>query len=199
MIEDCAESLGSLYKEKHTGVFGKCGTLSFNGNKIITAGGGGAIITNDARLAEELKHLTTTARIPQGQHFVHDEVGYNYRMPNLNAALVCAQMENLDRFIEIKRGLANAYESFFQKSELDFVMEPESAVSNYWLNAVKTADIKMRDQLIDEFNDAGILARPLWRLMNKLDMYAGCQTDSLENSRWLEDRIVNIPSSAVTI
>jgi len=196
VVEDAAESLGSKILTRHCGTFGKAGILSFNGNKTITCGGGGAIITNDAALADRAKHLTTTAKVNHPWEYVHDEVGYNYRMPNLNAALACAQLEQLDGILADKRMLANAYNAFFSKIDwCDFFKEPDGCTSNYWLNAVITSDKKQRDDLLKTTNDSGIMTRPIWRLLNELDMYKTCQTDALENARWLEDRIVNIPSS----
>ncbi len=195
VIEDCAESLGSFYLEQHTGSFGVCGTFSLNGNKIVTSGGGGVIVSNNKTLARTVKHLSTTARISAGYEFIHDQIGYNYRMPNLNAALACAQMENLSDFVENKRVLAAAYASFFKDSVLDFFLEPKGCRSNYWLNAVLAEDEKMRDRFLEEANCAGILARPVWRLISSLPMYKNCTADSLETARDFEKRIVNIPSS----
>ncbi len=197
VVEDAAEALGSLSAGRHCGTFGQLGVYSFNGNKTITCGGGGAIVTNDESLADHAKHLTTTAKIPHRWEFVHDEIGYNYRMPNLNAALACAQLEQIDQLLEDKRQLANAYKSFFEKvSWADYVNEPEGCRSNFWLNAIVLQDQADRDRFLEESNDAGIMTRPIWRLMNKLEMYAGCECGPLENSAWLEQRVVNISSSA---
>jgi aminotransferase in exopolysaccharide biosynthesis len=195
LIEDSAESIGSLYKGKHTGTFGLFGVYSFNGNKTVTCGGGGAIVTNDAYLAKTAKHITTTAKIPHPFEYVHDVTGYNYRLPNLNAALACAQLEQLDSFIDRKRKLAETYKTFFESLSIPFIHEPEHARSNYWLNAVMLPDRKTRDEFLKATNEAGVVTRPIWRLLNKLDMYKDCQTDALENAKWLEDRVVNIPSS----
>jgi len=198
LIEDAAESLGSFYKNKHTGTFGQMGVISFNGNKIITAGGGGCIITDDETLAKKAKHLTTTAKVPHKWKFVHDAIGFNYRMPNLNAALLVAQLEQLDGFLENKRLLANKYKEFFKKSDIVFVTELENSKSNYWLNAIILKDGQQRDLLLDEANSKGVMVRPIWVLMNKLPIFKNAQNGDLTNSEWLEQRVVNIPSS-VTI
>lgn len=196
VVEDAAESLGSKILTRHCGTFGKAGILSFNGNKTITCGGGGAIITNDAVLADRAKHLTTTAKVNHPWEYVHDEVGYNYRMPNLNAALACAQLEQLDGILADKRMLANAYNAFFSEIDwCDFFKEPDRCTSNYWLNAVITLDKKQRDDLLKTTNDSGIMTRPIWQLMSDLEMYKQCQKGDLKNARWLHDRIVNLPSS----
>jgi len=197
LIEDAAESVGSTYKGRHTGTFGQVGVMSFNGNKIITAGGGGCIVTNDKALAKKAKHLTTTAKVQHKWDFNHDMVGYNYRMPNLNASLLVAQLENLDNFISSKRKLANVYETFFNSNNYVFVKEPMDSKSNYWLNAIILKDKQKRDEFLDETNSSGIMTRPIWTLMNKLPMFGYAQCDSLKNSEWLEDRVVNIPSSAI--
>jgi len=197
VIEDAAESLGSLYKGKHTGTFGQVGVMSFNGNKIITAGGGGCIVTNDKALAKKAKHLTTTAKVPHKWDFNHDMVGYNYRMPNLNAALLVAQLENLDKFISSKRKLANVYETFFNSNNYVFVKEPMDSKSNYWLNSIILKNKKQRDEFLDEINSSGVMTRPIWTLMNKLPMFRYAQCGDLKNSEWLEDRVVNLPSSAI--
>jgi dTDP-4-amino-4,6-dideoxygalactose transaminase len=195
VIEDAAESLGSFYKEKHTGTFGKIGVLSFNGNKIITTGGGGMIITDDENLAEQAKHITTTAKVPHKWEFMHDEVGYNYRIPNVNAAIGCAQMENLPKYLDNKRETAALYKDFFNELGSTFLVEPEGCRSNYWLNAIILADREQREEFLDYSHKNGIMTRPIWRLMNKLPMYKDCQHTNLETAQWLEDRVVNIPSS----
>ena len=197
LIEDAAESLGSYYKEKHTGTYGKLGILSFNGNKIITTGGGGMILTDDEELAKKAKHLTTQAKVPHQWEFVHDHIGYNYRLTNINAALGCAQMESLDYLLKLKRELAEQYKSFFSNSEFAFFSEPENCKSNYWLNAILTKDRAQRDELLEYTNNSGVMTRPVWELMNRLPMFADCQTDGLANSIWFADRVVNIPSSAI--
>ena len=197
LIEDAAESVGSIYKGKHTGTFGQVGVMSFNGNKIITAGGGGCIVTNDKALAKKAKHLTTTAKVQHKWDFNHDMVGYNYRMPNLNAALLVAQLENLDNFISSKRKLANVYETFFNSNNYVFVKEPMDSKSNYWLNSILLKNKQQRDEFLDETNSSGIMTRPIWTLMNKLPMFGCAQCGDLKNSEWLEDRVVNIPSSAI--
>jgi aminotransferase in exopolysaccharide biosynthesis len=197
VVEDAAESLGSLYKGRHTGTFGKIGIFSFNGNKTVTCGGGGMIVTDDGPLARRAKHLTTTAKVPHPYQYMHDEVGYNYRLPNLNAALACAQLEQLDKFIENKRELAGKYSDFFTKMGIAFVREPENARSNYWLNAIILEDLERRDRFLDFSNRSGVMTRPIWRLMNNLPMFQHCMTDGLMNASWLEERVVNIPSSVI--
>ena len=197
LIEDAAESLGSFYKNKHTGTFGQMGVMSFNGNKIITAGGGGCIVTNDEVLARKAKHLTTTAKVPHKWNFDHDMVGYNYRMPNLNAALLVAQLENLDNFISSKRKLANVYETFFNNTNYVFVKEPMDSKSNYWLNSILLKNKQQRDEFLDETNSNGVMTRPIWTLMNKLPMFEDAECGDLLNAEWLEERVVNIPSSII--
>ncbi len=197
LVEDAAESLGSYYKGKHTGTFGALGTLSFNGNKIMTTGGGGMILAGEA-LATRAKHLTTTAKKPHPFEYIHDELGYNYRLPNLNAALGCAQLEQLETFIEAKRALAAAYEGFFSGTNQEFVKEPADCRSNYWLNAVICEDKAHRDELLETTNQQGIMTRPIWALMNHLTMYQSCRRGDLNNSEWLEARVVNLPSSVVS-
>jgi aminotransferase in exopolysaccharide biosynthesis len=196
LIEDAAESLGSYYKGIHTGRFGIVGTFSFNGNKTITCGGGGALITDDEALAKHVKHLTTQAKLPHAWRFTHDEIGYNYRMPNLNAALACAQLEQLDSFLANKQALANLYKAFFVKTDdVKYVTEIENAKANYWLNVVLFKNKDEQEAFLDISNANGIMTRPVWDLMNTLPMFKDCQHDGLENSKWLADRIVNIPSS----
>ena len=197
LIEDAAESLGSFYKDKHTGTFGQMGVMSFNGNKIITAGGGGCIITDDETLAKKAKHLTTTAKVPHKWKYTHDMIGYNYRMPNLNAALLVAQLEQLDEFLENKSLLTDKYKEFFKKSDIVFVTELENSKSNYWLNTIILKDGQQRDLLLDEANSKGVMLRPIWVLMNKLPMFKESQCGDLSNTDWLEQRVVNIPSSVV--
>jgi perosamine synthetase len=195
LIEDAAESIGSYYKGKHTGTFGKIGVLSFNGNKTITTGGGGMLLFNDEELAKRAKHLTTQAKVPHPWNFIHDEVGYNYRMPNINAALGVAQLENLDFYLERKRWLAKVYKDFFQSDSISFLSEPENSISNYWLNVIIFESVVERDHFLKESNSQGVMTRPVWCLMNKLQMFENCQKGSLVNSEWLEERVVNIPSS----
>jgi len=198
LIEDAAESLGSLYKEQHTGTFGIMGTLSFNGNKTLTCGGGVAVITNDPKLAKLARHISTTAKVPHTWEFVHDMVGYNYRMPNLNAALACAQLEQLDQFLKIKRELADYYDAFFQEQEgVRFVREIKSARANYWLNTIIFTTRGQKEDFLEYSNNHKVMTRPIWRLMNKLPMYQNCQKTGLDVSEYLEDRVVNIPSSVV--
>ncbi len=197
LIEDAAESLGSYYKGQHTGTFGKLGTLSFNGNKTITTGGGGMILTNDKKLAKLAKHLTTQAKVPHKWEYVHDFIGYNYRLPNINAALGVAQLEQLPKFIENKRTLANKYKSFFEDNDIKFISEPKNSKSNYWLNAVLLKNRDERDKFLKFTNENGIMTRPVWELMNKLEMFKNCQVENIENAKWLADRIVNVPSSVI--
>lgn len=199
VIEDAAESLGSFYQGRHTGTFGKMGALSFNGNKIITTGGGGAILTDDAELARHAKHLTTTAKRPHRWEFFHDEVAYNYRLPNLNAALGCAQLELLPDMLVRKRRLAERYRSVFvDASGISFCAEPAGSQSNYWLNAVRiaAADMQVRDALLAASNDAGYQCRPAWTLLHKLPMFAGCPRAPLLVAEQLEASLINLPSSA---
>ena len=197
LVEDAAESLGSFYKDKHTGTFGKVGAFSFNGNKIITSGGGGVIVTDDEQIAKRAKHITTTAKIPHPYEYVHDEIAYNYRLPNINAALLVAQMENLEKFLESKRELASTYEKFFKTSNIDFIKEPKDSKSNYWLQAILLNDLKQRDEFLEFTNKNGVMTRPIWRLMNELEMFKDCQKDDLKNAKFLEERVVNIPSSVI--
>jgi len=196
VIEDAAESLGSYYKGKHTGTFGLLGTFSFNGNKTVTSGGGGAIITNNEELAKKAKYLSTQAKIPHKWEYKHDQIGYNYRMPNLNAALACAQLEQLDMYIENKRELSNLYFNFFKdKKNVTLTREVENAKSNYWLNAVILKDKQARDEFLEYTNSKGIMTRPIWALMNNLEMFKNNPKSDLSNAEWLEDRVVNITSS----
>lgn len=197
LVEDAAESLGSLYKGRHTGTFGLLGTLSFNGNKIITTGGGGMILAND-ELGRRAKHMTTTAKQAHPYEYVHDEIGYNYRLPNLNAALGCAQLEQLESFIASKRALAARYADTLKNSDLRFVTEPTDCRSNYWLNAVLCDNREHRDALLKETNVQGVMTRPIWALMNRLPMYSHCRHGELDNAEWLEARVVNLPSSVRT-
>mgnify|MGYP006098165855 CR=1 FL=1 len=197
LIEDAAESLGSEFKKKSTGTFGKMGVFSFNGNKIVTAGGGGCIVTDDEHIAKEAKHLTTTAKIPHKWKFDHDNLAFNYRMPNINASLLLAQFENLKLFIDRKRKLADAYEVFFNKVNLKFVKEIENAKSNYWLNSIILDNVKQRDDFLEESNANGVMTRPLWTSMNNLSMYKDSECGLLTNSEWLEQRVVTIPSSVI--
>lgn len=195
LIEDAAESLGSYYKDRHTGVYGKIGVFSFNGNKTITCGGGGALITDDEQVAKKAKHLTTQAKIPHSWKFRHDAIGYNYRMPNLNAALACAQLEQLDEILENKRELSNLYKKFFKNTSYHFVEESMHSKANYWLNAIILKDENERDAFLKETNNSGVMTRPIWDLMSSLPMFETCENDGLENSKWLAERVVNIPSS----
>ena len=197
LVEDAAESLGSFYKDKHTGTFGKVGAFSFNGNKIITSGGGGVIVTDDEQIAKRAKYITTTAKIPHPYEYIHDEIAYNYRLPNINAALLVAQMENLDRFLESKRELALSYEEFFKTSNIDFIKEPKDSKSNYWLQAVLLNGVTQRDEFLEFTNKNGVMTRPIWRLMNELEMFKACQCANLINAKYLEQRVVNIPSSVI--
>lgn len=196
LVEDAAESIGSLYKGKHTGTFGKVGAISFNGNKTITTGGGGMLLFQDEELGKLAKHLTTQAKVPHRWAFVHDQIGYNYRMPNINAALGCAQLENLERYVENKRETAKIYADFFKNvPDITFFTEPENCRSNYWLNVVMLKDKAAQQEFLEYTNDHGIMTRPVWELMNRLEMFKHCENDGLKNTEWLADRIVNIPSS----
>jgi aminotransferase in exopolysaccharide biosynthesis len=197
LVEDAAESLGSTYWGKHTGTFGKLGILSFNGNKIITTGGGGMILTDDEETAKHAKHITTQAKLPHRWEFVHNEIGYNYRLTNLNAALGCAQMESLPEFLALKRCLSEAYQAFFMDSDYTYFSEPENCKSNYWLNVILAKDRQSRDELLEYTNDNGVMTRPLWHLMNELEMFKHCQCGNLSNAQWFEERVVNIPSSVI--
>ena len=196
LVEDAAESIGSKYKGIHTGLFGKVGALSFNGNKTITTGGGGMLLFMDEELGALAKHLTTQAKVPHRWEFKHDHIGYNYRMPNINAALGCAQLEHLDEFIADKRATAAAYAEFFKSVDgIDFFTEPVDSFSNYWLNVVVLKDRKAQQAFLQETNDNGVMTRPIWELMNRLPMFEKCVHDSLENTIWFADRVVNVPSS----
>lgn len=196
LVEDAAESIGSKYKGQHTGTFGKVSAISFNGNKTITTGGGGMLLFNDEDLAAYAKHLTTQAKVPHRWEFRHDHIGYNYRMPNINAALGCAQLENLDKYVADKRKTASIYADFFKNvADIDFFVEPENAFSNYWLNAVILKDRDAQQDFLQFTNDNGVMTRPIWELMNRLPMFENCEHDGLENTIWFADRVVNIPSS----
>jgi len=198
LVEDAAESLGSFFEDTHTGRIGLAGTLSFNGNKIITTGGGGAIITDSADLAKNIKHLTTTAKKQHPYLFIHDEVGFNYRLPNLNAALGLAQMERLDAFVKQKRALADRYRDWASGFEhVSFFLEPQRARSNYWLNALWMPDQSFRDEVLERSNEKGIMTRPMWTPMTALPMYEHCQQYNLINAREIEKRLISIPSSPV--
>ncbi|MBF0231446.1 MAG: LegC family aminotransferase [Desulfamplus sp.] len=199
LIEDAAESLGSYYKGKHTGFLGKVSALSFNGNKIITTGGGGAILTNDEMLAKQAKHITTTAKVPHAWEYVHDQIGYNYRLPNINAALGCAQLELLPEFLSKKRRLATTYQKAFQGIDgVYFFMEPENCKSNYWLNAIILDEEKgkYRDSILNATNNSNLMTRPCWTLLNELPMYQSCPSMPLPVAQSLVRRIINLPSSA---
>lgn len=217
VVEDAAESLGSFYKGQHTGTFGKIGILSFNGNKILTTGGGGMLLFQDEELAKKAKYLTTQAKVPHAWEFVHDEIGYNYRMPNINAALGLAQLEQLPMFLESKRQIAHAYSEFFKTlnslnhsklsqpsttkqinaSTIQHIKEPQNSESNYWLNCILLSDRAERDEFLRISNEYGVMTRPVWRLMNELIMFKDAETDDLPNSRKISDRLVNLPSSVI--
>lgn len=197
LIEDAAESLGSYYKGQHTGTLGRFGALSFNGNKVITTGGGGMLLCREAEEGVRAKHVTTTAKVPHAYEFFHDEPGFNYRMPNLNAALGCAQMEQLEVMLANKRKIAERYEQFFSDTEFQFVKEPDYAQSNYWLNAVLCPGLDSRDALLKQTNAAGVMTRPVWQLMHRLPMFADALRGDLTQSEIAEARLVNLPSSPV--
>ena len=195
VVEDAAESLGSLLNGTHTGVFGTAGIYSFNGNKTVTCGGGGAIVTNCENFAIIAKHLTTTAKVPHPYEYIHDQIGYNYRLPNLNAALACAQLEQLNYFIKCKRELASNYAQLFNSMDISVVSEPPFAFSNYWLNAIILPSLEERNKFLSLTNSVGVMTRPIWRLTNTLPAFNSCQTDDLHNSSKLANQVVNIPSS----
>jgi perosamine synthetase len=195
LIEDAAESLGSTFKNKYTSTFGDFGIISFNGNKIITAGGGGCIVTNNCELARKAKHITTTAKIPHKWEYDHDAIGYNYRMPNINAALLLAQLENLDNFLVDKNLLANSYREFFRDKDIDFFSPPINTSPNNWLNSIILKNKKQRNFFLQETNANKVMTRPIWTLLNKTIMFSKFQCGDLKNAYWLEDRVVNIPSS----
>lgn len=197
LVEDAAESLGSFYKGKHTGTFGDFGAVSFNGNKIISTGGGGMVLCKTAELGAHTKHVTTTAKVPHPYEFFHDEAGFNYRMPNLNAAMGCAQMEILEQYLAQKRILASRYQEFFAQSDFQFVVEPEYAKSNYWLNAIICPSVQARDELLKQTNDAGIMTRPIWQLMHRLPMFENAFRGDLSQSEYIEAHLINLPSSPV--
>jgi perosamine synthetase len=195
IVEDAAESIGSEYKGMPTGSFGNVGVFSFNGNKIVTSGGGGAIVTNDLDLGIKAKHLTTTAKVPHPYEYVHDEIGYNFRMPNLNAALACAQLEQLETFIQNKRNLALEYAAFFESNGIKFRKELPNTKANYWLMCLELENKKDRDDFLKETNENKVMTRPIWQLIFKSPLYSIFQKDDQKNAIFLEDRIVNIPSS----
>ena len=198
LIEDAAESIGSFYNGKHTGTFGKIGVISFNGNKTITTGGGGMLLFREEALGKFAKHLTTQAKVPHLWEFVHDNIGYNYRMPNINAALGCAQLEQIESFIEDKRNTAEKYKQFFSyKEDIHFFTEPEGSRSNYWLNAVLLKDKEQQLNFLECTNNHAVMTRPIWEPMHRLPMFKDCQTDGLQNTVWFADRVVNIPSSVI--
>ncbi len=199
LVEDAAESLGSTVHGRHTGTFGLIGTLSFNGNKTITTGGGGAILTNDAELARHAKHLTTTAKVPHRWDYVHDEIGYNYRMPNINAALGCAQLEQLPDFLVAKHRLFERYQAAFAGvPQSHIVAEPEGCRSNYWLQTLLLDEVAadQRDAILTATNDAGLMTRPIWTLMHRLVSFSSCPRMELTVAESLKRRLINIPSSA---
>ncbi|MFH0272502.1 MULTISPECIES: LegC family aminotransferase [Vibrio] len=195
LVEDAAESLGSLYKGKHTGTIGDFGAVSFNGNKIITTGGGGMVLCKTQELGAHTKHVTTTAKVPHPYEFFHDEPGFNYRMPNLNAALGCAQMEVIEQYLKQKRVLAEGYNNFFKGSDIKFVTEPEYAQSNYWLNAIICPDKESREEIIATTNSLGVMTRPIWQLMHRLPMFENAIRSDLTHSEFIEARLVNLPST----
>lgn len=196
IVEDAAESLGSFYKGKHTGTFGKVGVLSFNGNKTITTGGGGMLLFQDEELGMHAKHLTTQAKVTHRWEFVHDHIGYNYRMPNINAALGCAQLEQIDEILANKRQTAERYKDFFEtREDIKYFTEPDNCRSNYWLNTVILKDKESQQEFLQYTNNNGVMTRPIWELMNRLPMFNDCETDGLVNTNYFADRVVNIPSS----
>ncbi|MBU2995981.1 LegC family aminotransferase [Cellulophaga baltica] len=197
VVEDAAESLGSYYKGKHTGTHGLVGAFSFNGNKTITTGGGGMLVTNDDSIALKAKHITTTAKIPHPWDYEHDMVGFNYRLPNINAALGCAQLEKLPYILERKKILSNKYDTFFKNKTIQYLKGPKDSNSNYWLNAIILENLKERNNFLKVTNENGVMTRPIWKLMTKLTMFKNSQIGNLDNAEWLEERVVNIPSSVI--
>ncbi|MDX9694742.1 MAG: LegC family aminotransferase [Bacteroidales bacterium] len=198
VVEDAAESIGSLYKGKHTGTFGKIGVISFNGNKVITTGGGGMLLFNDEEIAKRAKHLTTQAKVPHAWEFNHDAIGYNYRMPNINAALGLAQLKQLPKFLQSKRKIAEKYKQFFSSpNQINFVPEPPNSQSNYWLNCILLNSKEERDSFLKYSNKNGVMTRPAWTLMNELPMFADCESYSMNNVKWLFERLVNLPSGVI--
>jgi perosamine synthetase len=195
VVEDAAESLGSYFNNQHTGTFGLFGAFSFNGNKTVTCGGGGCIVTNDEAIGKKAKYLTTTAKVPHPWLYFHDEIGYNYRLPNINAALACAQLEQLDGFLQKKRETAMAYEAFCKTIGIKYLNEPLGGKSNYWLNAIIFNSLNERNSFLELAHSQGIMARPIWTLMNKLPMFTMHYHENIDNAVWLEDRVVNLPSS----
>jgi perosamine synthetase len=197
LVEDAAESLGSYYEGQHTGTYGLVSAFSFNGNKIITTGGGGMIVTNDEKLAKKAKHITTTAKVPHPYEYDHDMVGFNYRLPNLNSALGCAQLEMLPAYLKRKRAVAENYAEHFKREGLKFCSERPHCKANYWLNTLVLDSLEERNAFLKETNENGVMTRPIWKLMNKTKMFREAQCANLENAEWLESRVVNIPSSVV--
>jgi perosamine synthetase len=199
VVEDAAESIGSYVGTTHTGTFGRCSSLSFNGNKTITTGGGGAILTNDAELAQRIRHLATTAKMPHDYEYIHDAVAFNYRMPNINAALGCAQLSRLDDFLSAKRVLAKKYsEGFSSARSMQFVAEPHGTTSNYWLNTIRLSkpDLSLRDELLVAARASGYMCRPAWNLLHTLPMYESSPRAKLPVAQNLWQSLINIPSSA---
>jgi len=197
LVEDSAESLGSFYKDQHTGTIGRLSALSFNGNKIITTGGGGMILTNEKELAVRAKHITTTAKVPHRWDFEHDEVGFNYRMPNLNAALGVAQMELLPDYLKSKRKIAERYQEWGSENGVEIMIEPPNSRANYWLNIVQLESKQERDKMLEITNSKNVMTRPIWTTMHRLSINQDCQKVDMTNTEWLEDRIVNVPSSVI--
>jgi len=195
LIEDSAESLGSFYKSKHTGSFGESSVISFNGNKIITSGGGGMILTNNKDVEAKVRHLTTTAKESHNWLFSHNEIGYNYRLPNINAALGYAQMEKIEEYLKSKRETAKKYQDFFQNEVYEFFSEPQYSNSNYWFNAFFAQNQLDRDKILKQTNNNGIMTRPFWVPMHKLSMYNSCQKTNMDNTNWLYEHVICIPSS----
>lgn len=199
VLEDAAEAIGSSKKGKSCGTFGIMGTFSFNGNKVVTAGGGGAIVTDNEALAKHLKHLSTTAKVPHRWEYVHDHVAYNYRMPNVNAALICAQLEQLETFLNEKRSVAMKYKAVLENSEIEFVDEPQECKANFWLIAVKLKNLEARNAFLEMTNDADVMTRPIWEPLNNLNMFAASDQAALPVTEKLAECIVNIPSSALPL
>ncbi len=197
LVEDSAESLGSIYKGKHTGTYGEIGIFSFNGNKVITSGGGGMMIFKNESMGKKAKHLSTQAKVIHPWEFIHDKIGYNYRMPNINAALGVAQFEQLDCFLRAKRNLAHQYKIFFDNTEIEYFTEPAYAISNYWLNCILLKDRNERDLFLKTTNENGIRTRPVWQLMTELPMFKNFPSYNIVNAKLIQERLVNIPSSVI--
>ena len=199
VVEDAAEAIGSYYKKRHVGTFGETGVFSFNGNKTITCGGGGVVVTRNEETAKKILHLSTTAKLPHKWDYIHDQVGFNYRMPNLNAAVACAQIESLPKILEMKRQLAFQYKNFFENLNIGFFSEKENCKSNYWLNAIFLENKNEKERFLEKLNESNIMCRPTWTLLNQLPPFKNCQASELKNAKWIGDHLINIPSSSIPL